>query len=90
MSNEIGRPKVPRPKKFPDYYIKWKNGELRAVDCMILMDLSKSTFYRMIQEYEYELEWRKEQERQRQKQERKRQLEIIRNNAKNKKAESGG
>jgi len=89
MSN-IGRPKVQVPKEFPEYYARWKNGELQAVSCMALMDLSKSTFYRMVQEYEYELEWKKEQERQRQKQERKRQLEIIRNNAKNKKAESGG
>ena len=92
MSN-IGRPKVQVPKEFPEYYARWKNGELQAVSCMALMDLSKSTFYRMVQEYEWEQECKRQYElKEKEKQSNKpkitkKQLEILK--TKMKQAEGG-
>lgn len=39
-------------KKFEDNFIKWKNGEIKAVEFMRLLNLKKGTFYRRIREYE--------------------------------------
>jgi DNA invertase Pin-like site-specific DNA recombinase len=45
-----------RPRCFPDdwdtYYARWKAGELTGAQCYRAMDISKSTFYRLVHETE--------------------------------------
>ena len=50
----FGRPKVSRPDDFEEIYRLWKNGELTAVKARNELDLSSSTFYRMVRQYEGE------------------------------------
>ncbi len=47
-----GRPKQQIDKSFVDVYLKWKAGEITAKKAMQFLNLKKSTFYRMVQEYE--------------------------------------
>lgn len=50
----FGRPKVSRSDNFEEIYRMWKNGELTAVAAMKKLELSSSTFYRMVKQYESE------------------------------------
>ncbi len=52
----FGRPKVSRPDEFEKIYQLWKNGELTAVAAIKKLELSSSTFYRMVKQYESESE----------------------------------
>lgn len=59
---EIGRPKInlntiseSQLKTLKEVYPKWKNGELTAVKFMEIIDLKKSSFYKIIREYEQTL-----------------------------------
>jgi DNA invertase Pin-like site-specific DNA recombinase len=48
----IGRPIRKLPKDFKKYYIKWKNKEIKAVEFARLINVSRSTLYRYIADYE--------------------------------------
>lgn len=48
----IGRPIRRLPKDFKKYYIKWKNKEIKAVEFARLINVSRSTLYRYINDYE--------------------------------------
>lgn len=48
----IGRPKKAISKSFPAGYKRWKAGEITAVQFMKDEHLSKTTFYKLVKEYE--------------------------------------
>lgn len=48
----IGRPIRKLPKEFEKYYVKWKNREIKAVEFAKLINVSRSTLYRYIKDYE--------------------------------------
>ena len=47
-----GRKPIEYPKQWEKYYKMVKNGDIKAVDAMKLLDLKKTTFYKLIQQYE--------------------------------------
>ena len=49
---KFGRPSIEYPKEFIPTYRKWKDGELKAVDVMRLLGLKKTTFYKLVKQYE--------------------------------------
>lgn len=49
---KLGRPKAEMPSNFKDVYDKWKAGSIKGVEAMKLLDLKKTTFYKMVKEYE--------------------------------------
>lgn len=50
--NVVGRPKIEITDEFVRVYKRWKNKELTAVKSMELLGLTRSTFYRLVKEYE--------------------------------------
>ena len=48
----LGRPRVELPKNFKKVYRQYKNRDITGVQAMKLLDLKKTTFYKMIKEYE--------------------------------------
>lgn len=48
----LGRPKIDIPQKFPLYYDMWKNKELSALELMEKLNLKRTTFYKIVHEYE--------------------------------------
>ena len=48
----LGRPSIEQPKEFAEIYDQWKRKEITAVEAMKKMNLSSSTFYRMVRQYE--------------------------------------
>lgn len=48
----LGRPRIDYPPGYENYYVRWKNGEITAVQMMKELGLSRSTFYRMVEAYE--------------------------------------
>jgi DNA invertase Pin-like site-specific DNA recombinase len=53
-NKKFGRPKVKAPENFEEVYREWKNGtnKLTAVEAMRKLNLKKSTFYKLVEEYE--------------------------------------
>lgn len=51
---KFGRPSIEYPKDFIPTYRKWKDGELKAVEVMRLLGLKKTTFYKLVKQYEGE------------------------------------
>lgn len=49
---KFGRPSIEYPKEFIPTYRKWKDGELKAVEVMRLLGLKKTTFYKLVKQYE--------------------------------------
>ena len=49
---KFGRPTIDYPDNWEEVYLKWKNGECKAVDAMKELNLSKSTFYKLVKEKE--------------------------------------
>ncbi|WP_129691479.1 recombinase family protein [Gottfriedia acidiceleris] len=48
----LGRPKASTPENFATVYKQWKNNELSAVESMKVLNLTKSTFYKLVKQYE--------------------------------------
>lgn len=48
---KFGRPKIETSEEFKVYEL-WKSGEITAVKAMTNLDLNKTTFYRLVKEYE--------------------------------------
>lgn len=44
----IGRPPAAYPLEWPQYYKQWINKEITAVKCMEKMNLTRSTFYKLV------------------------------------------
>ncbi|WP_102707272.1 recombinase family protein [Terribacillus saccharophilus] len=51
---KFGRPRIYTTEEFKDVYKLWKSGEITAVTAMKELDLKKTTFYRLVKEYETE------------------------------------
>lgn len=51
----LGRPRIKEPDNFFSIYRKWKEGKITAVQAIRELELSSSTFYRMVQKYESRL-----------------------------------
>lgn len=49
---KFGRPSVEYPKEFIPTYRQWKEGNLKAVEAMKLLGLKKTTFYKLVKQYE--------------------------------------
>ena len=49
-----GRQNTPRPTNFEEVYKQWKSKEIKGVKAMELLGLKKTTFYKMVKEYEKE------------------------------------
>lgn len=47
-----GRPNAEFPQEWTSYYEKWKLGELTATKCMEILNLKRSTFYKLVKIYE--------------------------------------
>ncbi len=48
----LGRPRVRMPDNFFEVYSRWKRKDITAVQAMRELELSGSTFYRMVQKFE--------------------------------------
>lgn len=51
----VGRPKAILPKKFYELYPKWKNKEITATDFMRQINMTRTTFYKKVKEYEQQI-----------------------------------
>jgi DNA invertase Pin-like site-specific DNA recombinase len=49
---KFGRPETPITEAFEEAYREWKAVEIKAVDAMRRLELSNSTFYRLVKRYE--------------------------------------
>lgn len=49
-----GRKPIEYPKNWEKYYKMMRNGEMKGVEVMKLLDLKKTTFYKLIKQYEEE------------------------------------
>lgn len=48
----VGRPNAEFPDNWKECYEKWRIGELTAVKCMEILNLKRSTFYKLVKIYE--------------------------------------
>jgi DNA invertase Pin-like site-specific DNA recombinase len=48
-----GRKAIEYPKNWDKYYKKIKNGEMKAVEVMKILELRKTTFYKLMKQYKY-------------------------------------
>lgn len=51
---KFGRNKVERPTMWEMYYTQWKSGQITAKEMMETLDLKRTTFYRLVREFEEE------------------------------------
>ena len=51
----FGRPKVTVTEEFKEAYTRWKSGEITAVKTMQEIGVKKTTFYKLVREYEESL-----------------------------------
>ena len=49
----LGRPRKEHPSNWEEVYRRWKAGEITAVAAMAELDLKKSTFYNLVNQWEY-------------------------------------
>ena len=48
----LGRPKANYPNDFTKYYKLWKSGHITATKAMELLELKRTTFYKLVKQYE--------------------------------------
>ncbi len=48
----FGRPKAQVTEEFKEVYDLWKAGEMTAVKAMSELDVKKTSFYKLVKEYE--------------------------------------
>ena len=51
----FGRPKVEVTEEFREVYDRWKAGEMTAVKAMEELNVKKTTFYKLVKEYESDI-----------------------------------
>lgn len=49
---KFGRPPLELPQNWQSLYVRWKSGEIKAVEFMKQVDMKKATFYKKVNEYE--------------------------------------
>lgn len=47
-----GRPNINFPDNWATVYSQWKNKEIKSIEAMKLLNLRKTTFYKLVKEYE--------------------------------------
>lgn len=47
-----GRPNAEYPSNWNEVYNQWKNGDIKSVKAMELLELKKTTFYKLVKQYE--------------------------------------
>lgn len=47
-----GRKPIEYPKQWDKYYKMWKIGSIKAIDVMKILELKKTTFYKLVKQYE--------------------------------------
>lgn len=52
QGRHLGRPKMKIPQSFYCVYERWKNGEITAVAAYTELNMAKSSFYKVVREYE--------------------------------------
>ncbi|HEX9058676.1 MAG TPA: recombinase family protein [Clostridia bacterium] len=50
----LGRPKVCFPDNFEKFYAQWKNGNITATQCIKDLNLKRTSFYKLVKQYENE------------------------------------
>lgn len=48
----LGRPKAEYPCNWDSVYKEWKDGDIKAIEAMKIMNLKKNTFYNLVKQYE--------------------------------------
>ncbi|MBE5754289.1 MAG: recombinase family protein [Clostridiales bacterium] len=48
----LGRPQATYPQEWEKFYKKWKDGEITAVQCMDILSLKRTTFYKLVKGFE--------------------------------------
>ncbi|MFE4706919.1 hypothetical protein ACWGJQ_23205 [Peribacillus simplex] len=48
----FGRPKATVTEEFKQFYDLWKSGEITAVKAMAELGVKKTTFYKLVKDYE--------------------------------------
>lgn len=48
----MGRPKAEYPIMWEETYSKWRNGEITATKAMEILQLKRTTFYKLVKQYE--------------------------------------
>jgi DNA invertase Pin-like site-specific DNA recombinase len=48
----FGRPNIEKPKEFEKIYAQWKLGNIKAVKAFDLLNLRKTTFYKIVKQHE--------------------------------------
>lgn len=48
----LGRPRMQIPEEFPEVYARWKEGQLSAKSAMKMLRMAKTSFYRLVNQYE--------------------------------------
>ena len=48
----LGRPKAEIPNVWEEIYTQWKNGEITATAAMRILGLKRTTFYKLVKQYE--------------------------------------
>ena len=46
----LGRPKIEYPDQWNEVYLAWKNGEITAVQAMHILNMKRTTFYKLIKQ----------------------------------------
>lgn len=52
---KFGRPEIETPEEFVDVYNRWKAGEIKAVKAMTLLNMKKTTFYKLVKTFENQI-----------------------------------
>lgn len=52
QGKHLGRPKTDCPGDFEQVYTSWKSGEIKAVEAMQQLELKKTTFYKLVKQFE--------------------------------------
>lgn len=48
----MGRPRIAKPNNWDEVILRWKAGKITAVAAMKELNLTKTTFYRMVKEFQ--------------------------------------
>jgi DNA invertase Pin-like site-specific DNA recombinase len=52
QGKHMGRPNAEYPNNFKEIYAKWNKGKITGVKAMELMNIKKTTFYKLVKDYE--------------------------------------
>ena len=53
----LGRQEIDFPPNWFEVYIRWKKKEIRANTAMEILNLKRTTFYKLVNKYEQENKW---------------------------------